>query len=157
MADYYSLIKQAVARLDSSAHEGRRVLYERARAAQLAQLRNISPPLSETEITGEQLALEEAVRRVEAEAARPARDLHVPAISDLVTAADEIGKPISRAGDRPSVNKGGALANPFSSDQPIEMRPLMVVSGGATGRLIRYWRWRALPPRSAAYKRVSGS
>ena len=155
MADYYSLIKQAVARLDSSAHESRRALYERARAAQLAQLRNISPPLSETEITGEQLALEEAVCRVEAEVARPARDLHAPAISDLVTAADEIGKPISRAVDRPSVNRARASANPFSSDQPVQMQPLMVVSGSATGRLVRYWRWRALPPRSAASKRVS--
>lgn len=156
MADYYSLMKKAVARLDTSAHEGRRALYERARAAQLAQLRNISPPLSETEITYEQLALDEAVCRLEAEVARPARDLQVPAISDLVTAADEIGKPISRADERPTVNRARAPANPFSSDQPVEMRPLMVVSGGATGRLIRYWRWRALPPRSAASKRVTG-
>jgi hypothetical protein len=154
MADYYSLIKKAVTRLDPPApRESRRALYERARAAQVAQLRNISPPLSEAEITQEQLALEEALRRVEAEAAR---DVRIPALSDLVMAADDIGKPITRTEDRPSVVQAKALANPFSPDPVIEMPPAMIVSGCATGRLIRYWRWRALPPQSTAPKRVSG-
>ena len=156
MADYYSLIKKAVARLDPSARESRRALYERARAAQLAQLRTISPPLSETEITGEQLELEEAVRTVEAEVARPARDVEIPAISDLVTAADEIGKPIARVEDRSSVIQARASAKPVSSASAIEMTLPMIVRGYATGRLTRYWRWRALPPRSAASKSVSG-
>ena len=155
MADYYSLIKKAVARLDPSAQEGRQELYERARAAQLAQLRAISPPLSEAEISREQLALEEAVRGVEVEIARPA-DEQVSAIDDLVAAADEIGRPISRPKDRPSVVPAKTLANPFSPDPVIEMPPAMIVRGAATGRLIRYWRWRALPPRSAAAKRASG-
>lgn len=74
MADYYPLIARAVAGLDPSATgESRRALYERARSALIAQLRGVDPPLSESEITRERLALEEAVRKVEAEAASRAR------------------------------------------------------------------------------------
>ena len=40
----------------------RRALYERARAALLAQLRGVTPPLNESDITRERLALEESIR-----------------------------------------------------------------------------------------------
>lgn len=74
MADYYPLIARAIAGLDASATgEARRALYERARTALIAQLRGVEPPLSESEITRERLALEEAVRKVESEAAHRAR------------------------------------------------------------------------------------
>ena len=75
MADYYPLIARAIAGLDPSAPgESRRALYERARAALIAQLRSVEPPLSESEITRERLSLEEAVRKVEFEAAQRARE-----------------------------------------------------------------------------------
>jgi hypothetical protein len=75
MADYYPLIARAIAGLDPSAPgENRRALYERARSALIAQLRSVDPPLSESEITRERLSLEEAVRKVESEAAQRARD-----------------------------------------------------------------------------------
>jgi hypothetical protein len=75
MADYYPLIARAIAGLDPNAPgESRRALYERARAALIQQLRSVQPPLSESEITRERLSLEEAVRKVEAEAAQRARD-----------------------------------------------------------------------------------
>ncbi len=75
MADYYPLIARAIAGLDPSAPgESRRALYERARSALIAQLRSVDPPLSESEITRERLSLEEAVRKVESEAAQRARD-----------------------------------------------------------------------------------
>ncbi len=75
MADYYPLIARAIAGLDPSAPgESRRALYERARTALIAQLRSVQPPLSESEITRERLSLEEAVRKVESEAAQRARD-----------------------------------------------------------------------------------
>ena len=79
MADYYPLIARAISGLDASATgEQRRALYERARSALIAQLRGVQPPLSETEITRERLTLEEAIRKVEQEAAQrsrqPARD-----------------------------------------------------------------------------------
>jgi hypothetical protein len=74
MADYYPLIARAIAGLDpGSPGEARRALYERARTALIGQLRNVQPPLSEAEITRERLALEDAVRRVEADAAKRAR------------------------------------------------------------------------------------
>jgi hypothetical protein len=75
MADYYPLIARAISGLDANAPgEQRRALYERARTALIAQLRSVEPPLSETEITRERLSLEEAVRKVESEAAQRARE-----------------------------------------------------------------------------------
>ena len=73
MADYYPLITRAVAGLEKSTGEGRRSLYERARNALVEQLRSVTPALSETDITRERLALEEAIRKVEAEAVRQLR------------------------------------------------------------------------------------
>ena len=73
MTDYYPLLARAIAGLEKSTSEGRRALYERARAALIAQLRGVQPPLSESEITRERLSLEEAVRKVESEAAQRAR------------------------------------------------------------------------------------
>jgi len=70
MADYYSLIARAVAVLEKNSGENRRALYERARAALLAQLRGLTPALDESDITRERLALEESIRKVEAESAR---------------------------------------------------------------------------------------
>ena len=79
MADYNPLIARAVGGLANNTAEARRTLYERARAALVAQLRGIDPPLSEAEITRERLALEDAIRKVEAEAVRKARSEPRPA------------------------------------------------------------------------------
>jgi hypothetical protein len=73
MADYYPLIARAVAGLDKNTGDARRGLYERARTALVAQLRSVDPALNESDITRERLALEEAIRKVEAESARKAR------------------------------------------------------------------------------------
>ncbi len=78
MADYYPLIARAVAGLEKNTGENRRALYERARTALVAQLRGVTPALDESEITRERLALEEAIRRIEAEAARQAREASRP-------------------------------------------------------------------------------
>jgi hypothetical protein len=99
MADYYPLIARAIAGLDPNAPgESRRALYERARAALIAQLRSVQPPLSESEITRERLALEEAVRKVEAEAAQRARDAARPPPS---AAPPRAGDALRRASARP--------------------------------------------------------
>src|ERR1700684_3104870 len=73
MTDYHPLIARAVEGLQKSTGEARRSLYERARSALVTQLRGVDPPLSESEITKERLALEDAIRKVEADAARKAR------------------------------------------------------------------------------------
>jgi hypothetical protein len=70
MADYYPLISRAVGALEKNSGENRRAIYDRARAALLAQLRGVTPPLDESDITRERLALEESIRKVEAESAR---------------------------------------------------------------------------------------
>ena len=68
MADYIPLISRAVSGLQQNTGENRRALYERARAALLAQLRGVTPALDEADITRERLGLEEAIRQVESEA-----------------------------------------------------------------------------------------
>src|SRR5580658_198697 len=73
MTDYQPLIARAVEGLGKSTGEARRSLYERARSALVTQLRAVEPQLSESEITRERLSLEEAIRKVEADAARKAR------------------------------------------------------------------------------------
>ena len=73
MADYFPLIARAVGGLDKNTGENRRALYERARTALVAQLRSVEPPLEEADITRERLALEEAIRKVEADAVKRAR------------------------------------------------------------------------------------
>jgi hypothetical protein len=74
MADYTPLIQRAVEGLENNTGENRRVLYERARVALTAQLRGMEPPLEESEITRERLALEEAIRNVEGEAVKRSRE-----------------------------------------------------------------------------------
>ena len=73
MNDYYPLIARGVEGLDTSIGESRQALYERARNALVSQLRSNEPALLEADITKERLALEEAIRKVEADAARKSR------------------------------------------------------------------------------------
>src|SRR6185369_12068703 len=81
MADYYPLVAKAVAGLEKNTGEGRRALYERARKALVDQLRGVTPPLSETDITRERLALEESIRKVETEAVRLTRPPGAPPVA----------------------------------------------------------------------------
>lgn len=72
MTDYLPLLSRAVSGLERNTGEARRSVYDRARQALLKQLRSMNPPLAESEITRERLALEEAIRRIEAQVTRPA-------------------------------------------------------------------------------------
>jgi hypothetical protein len=102
MADYYPLIARAIAGLDPNAPgESRRALYERARAALIAQLRSVQPPLSESEITRERLSLEEAVRKVESEAAQRARDASRAAAGGAPRASDALRRASARNAEGP--------------------------------------------------------
>jgi hypothetical protein len=117
MADYYPLIARAIAGLDPSAPgESRRALYERARAALIAQLRSVQPPLSESEITRERLSLEEAVRKVESEAAQRARDASRSAGG--ARAGDAF-----RATTRPAARPGEAAPPPSGAQPAPPSRP----------------------------------
>ncbi len=80
MAEYYVVVAKAIAGLEKNTGEGRRAIYERARSALVSNLRGMNDPkLTEAEITQERLSLEEAIRKVEAEAARRGRDPMPPA------------------------------------------------------------------------------
>jgi hypothetical protein len=122
MADYYPLIARAIAGLDPSAPgESRRALYERARAALIAQLRSVEPPLSESEITRERLSLEEAVRKVESEAAQRARDATRSGGGDTARSGARAGDAF-RANTRPAARPGEtsapSSAPPFAGPPP---------------------------------------
>jgi hypothetical protein len=104
MADYHPLIARAVTGLEKNTGENRRALYERARIALVAQLRGVVPALDESEITRERLSLEEAIRKVEAESARQARETARP---NLIKRAemprrDEPARPSPRTPITPS-------------------------------------------------------
>ena len=122
MADYYPLIARAIAGLDPSAPgESRRALYERARAALIGQLRSVEPPLSEYEITRERLSLEEAVRKVESEAAQRARDATRSAGGDTARSGARAGDAFRaniRPAARPGEPSGPPSAPPFAGQPP---------------------------------------
>src|SRR4030081_1926495 len=133
MADYYPLIARAIAGLDPSAPgEARRALYERARAALIAQLRSVQPPLSESEITRERLSLEEAVRKVESEAAQRAREVTRPidpsrSGGDRARAGDAFRaatRPNARRADRPPLSPPQPSRAPSPPQQRNERPPL---------------------------------
>ncbi|WP_407049943.1 hypothetical protein [Methyloraptor flagellatus] len=70
MADYYAILKRAIGALPEPTGEVRRAVYEKARTALVNQLKAFDPPLTASEITQQRLQLEDAIRKVEAEAAK---------------------------------------------------------------------------------------
>jgi hypothetical protein len=67
MTDYYPVIDRAVAALTENTVNTRRALYDRARAAQTAQLGRLDSHLAKKDFERERLALEDAIDRVENE------------------------------------------------------------------------------------------
>ena len=92
MADYYPLLAKAIAAQAQSDPEKRRVIYERARKALLAQLRAVQPPIADTAIERESHALDDAITQLEGELGtkdrpapppptRPARESATPGLA----------------------------------------------------------------------------
>ncbi|MCX5516331.1 hypothetical protein C3941_17035 [Kaistia algarum] len=69
MTDYYAVLKKAISGLEHESGEVRRSVYDKARTALIGQLKSIQPPLTTSEISRQRLELEEAIRKVEREAA----------------------------------------------------------------------------------------
>jgi hypothetical protein len=65
---YYSVIARAVSRLPNNTREARQALYDRAGVALATLLLDEAALISDTQIAGERLALERAIRKVEREA-----------------------------------------------------------------------------------------
>jgi hypothetical protein len=146
MADYQPLVARAVAGLEKNTGENRRALYERARGALVNQLRGVQPALDESDITRERLALEEAIRKVEAEAVKRQRPetAEPPSLSDqglrgfreTVADAEGLGDASAEAnrsarefyqampGDQPLPGDGGAHAAPHYFDPQPAAEPV---------------------------------
>jgi len=122
MADYHPLIARAVAGLPKNTGEERRALYERARQALVTQLRSVQPALEESEITRERLALEEAIRKVEAESARQAREAARPMIKrPEIPRREEAPRP--PAAPRPETASPGVPRPPAAPRPPTASPP----------------------------------
>jgi hypothetical protein len=117
MADYFPLIARAVAGLDKNTGEARRALYERARTALVAQLRGVVPALDESEITRERLALEEAIRKVEAETARRSR-FDQPKETPKETPKEQ-AKPEPKEPPKPKTEQIAARPGPMPRATPV--------------------------------------
>ncbi len=147
MADYYPLIAKAVSGLDKSTGEARRALYDRARTALLAQLRGVEPALSEPDITRERLALEEAIRKVEAEAARRSRGEPLPAMRP--ESRQEIDPRAEGTADAPE-----ELPNPLPRYDLRASRPTIAPADDGDGRSDVEETQQAVPLSPAAAKPV---
>lgn len=137
LADYYPLIFLAVSRLDPNTTEARRNIYDRARTAMLLQLRSMTPSLVESEISREQLALEEAIKTVETESLRhfcpptqspirsfrPVNDISdmCPVTNDGSSHATTVVKDEDRAGSDAAFTSKLALSKP---DLSVELEHL---------------------------------
>jgi hypothetical protein len=75
MSDYYTMMAKAVGALDPNTGDARLPLYERARAALVAELRGADPALDPSDIMAAQMLLELAIGEVEADAQRDQRAL----------------------------------------------------------------------------------
>ena len=133
---YHQLIARAVDGLDKNTGEARRALYERARNALGVQLGSNQPVLVLADITKERLALEEAIRKVEAEAARNLRRESRTATQDL-RSAGTVGRTLDVGGQSAPPRRD--RPNPSGADLPrAESSPVLfsgrnrLLSGSST-------------------------
>jgi hypothetical protein len=144
MADYQPLIARAVAGLDRNTGENRRMLYERARNALVAQLRGVVPALEESEVTRERLALEEAIRKVEAESARQVRAAAKPANGKraevLQSAEPTHSEPLrpepprpAQVSVQPSPQQAAGVRRTLSDEGFKELRDIIIESNLSSG------------------------
>lgn len=121
MADYYSILKKTIASLPESNGAARRSVYSRARNAIVNQLKAYEPPLSPSEITAEQLRLEEAIRKVEAEAARESLGLTPAAVA--ATPATSPPPPVETPENAPAEPAAVEVEPPMPAEAEADMRP----------------------------------
>jgi hypothetical protein len=127
LADFYALIRQGVSRLEPNTAEARRKIYDWALSAMVVQLYTLIPRLAESDIAGEQLAIEKAIRKVETESlhfsdpSEPLMPLPClrsgPALSDM-RAASTNAAAVSRS--PPVANdEEGVGDDPISASKPV--------------------------------------
>ncbi len=109
MTDYQPLLARALKGLDRNTSEARRAVYDRARQALLNQLRSVSPPMADADITRERLALEDAIRKTETEA--------------VLAEPHAVRAPAARMPMTPRIPRAAPSAAPAA--QPPSIRPPM--------------------------------
>ena len=116
MNKFYPTMSRAVARLDGDG-KARHVLYDRARGALINQLEARDPPFTKTEMMGERLELEDAIRLVEAETTK--RQQQAPQTKTVSVARGPDGPPAKQ--ERvPPLEKP---ASPQPSKQSVNLAP----------------------------------
>ncbi|WP_321501585.1 hypothetical protein [Breoghania sp.] len=128
MADYHAVLKRAIDGLPDNTGAARRAVYQRARQAIVNQLKSYKPPLSPSDITAEQLRLEEAIRKVEADAARaslglsPAPRPAMPPVRPCAPAPAPASAPASNGGavapEQPAMPGAGAQGSNGANQHP---------------------------------------
>jgi hypothetical protein len=137
MTDYLPLLSRAVANLENP--EARRRVYDRARQALLAQLRAMNPPLAEAEITRERLALEEAIRRLDQQAAakaEPAAPSPPPAAGAPPSAPQPRTAPSPRP-PAPSPRPPAAAPGAPSAPPPVPSRERLAAEPSSGSKVVR--------------------
>lgn len=153
MAEYYPLLARAVAALPDSNPESRRSIYERARAALVAQLRAVQPPIAEDDIQHESQMLDEAIARLEAEV-EAAAQAPAPAVEAPVASPDgSLAPPIAPAPQ----NAEPPAPEPRKLAEPLVKRP---EAGATLAQRLTAARLKpggpsGLPPRPGADKSLS--
>ena len=140
MADYYAILKRAIGALPEPTGEVRRAVYEKARTALVTQLKAFDPPLTASEITQQRLQLEDAIRKVEAEAAK----------GILKSALDR-----AAAQQRPAVAPPAPQTSiPPAAPQPASSMPASSMSASSMPAAPQVV---APPPQQPAYQQPSAS
>ena len=146
MAEYYPLLARAVAALPDSNPESRRSIYDRARAALVAQLRAVQPPIAEEDIAHESKMLDEAIAQLESEADAAAKapapaveaqgapespsqapdvQLETKTTEPLPVESRKLAEPlVKRPEPGPTLAQRLASARPLSSSPGLPPRPL---------------------------------
>lgn len=169
MADYYPVLKRAISSLPSGSGEARRAVYEKARVALLRQLSSYNPPLSPTEIADQRVALEDCIRRVEAEVAgvpddaAASADSHTPApitpppaapVAPTVPKAEPPQEPTLRSEPEPRLGAKREEPMPrrsgLSSLAQPEMNPFRHIEPLAQPEMNPFHHIEPLPGRNAA-------
>jgi hypothetical protein len=126
MHDYHPLIARAVSRLEINAPAARRAVFQQVRIILLDQLLRRQPPASESEIARECAALEDAIRKVEAESAKPA----VPPTAAAQASPNKQtrgSRPFGISDQRPMAN--GSSRGPVTGSRHHAFKPTKTADG----------------------------
>jgi hypothetical protein len=107
MVDFYPVLKRAISNLPDNSAQMRNAVYTRAREVMIGQLRNVDPPMSETDIARARLSLDETIDRLEREQLAHVAEV-VPASATVTasrpTSAPETPHDLRKTDDPPVVD-----------------------------------------------------